>query len=195
MRSCFAKDLLNMTNLRELKIFVSFDVGDFKEDPAMNPPVIGNLVIGKLPEYHHFCSNIAYIYLCRSKLDEDPMPTLEKMPNLTVLKLDYDSFNGKKMACSTKHFPKLDSLSITGLSYLEEWNVEEGAMIALRDLEINCCTRLKMLPDGFRFITTLQELRIKSMPVAFKDEVVEGGEGFCKVRHVPSILFQEAMFL
>ncbi|EOY13112.1 CC-NBS-LRR class disease resistance protein, putative [Theobroma cacao] len=146
--------------------------------------------IGKLPEYYHFSSNIAYIYLRRCKLEEDPMPTLEKLPNLRILKLESNAFTGKKMVCSTECFTKLDSLSLVGLFYLEEWKVDEGAMPILRYLEIDHCSELKMLPDGLRFITTLWELKIEWMPKAFKDKLAEGGEDFCKVQLIPSIEFQ-----
>ncbi|XVF66517.1 hypothetical protein PTKIN_Ptkin10aG0042700 [Pterospermum kingtungense] len=64
-------------------------------------------------------------------------------------------------------------------------------MPVLRRLEIVNCWRMKMLPDGLRFITTLQELTIKSMSKAFKDKLVQGGEDFYKVQHVPSMTFQD----
>ena len=69
--------------------------------------------------------------------------------------------------------------------------MEEGAIPALRHLQIEKCRKLKMLPDGLKLITTLKELKIESMPKAFKDKIVEGGEDFYKVQHVPSIIFQD----
>ncbi|WRX29114.1 NB-ARC - like 10 [Theobroma cacao] len=146
--------------------------------------------IGTLPEYHHFSSNIAYILLSGCKLEEDPLPTLEKLPNLRILKLDEEAFTGKKMVCSAECFPKLDSLSLLWLRNLEELKVDEGAMPTLRHLEIEYCSELKMLPDGLRFITTLRQLKIEWMPKAFKDKLVEGGEDFYKVQHVPSIIVE-----
>ena len=140
----------------------------------------------KLPEYHHFSSNIAYICLSNSEIEEDSMPTLEMLPNLRILELLFSEIMGGEMVCSAQRFLRLESLILRGLYYLEEWEVEEGAMPALRHLEIENCLELKMLPDGLRFITTLQELKIKSMPKAFKDKVVEGGE----FQRVPSIIFQ-----
>ena len=59
------------------------------------------------------------------------------------------------MVCSTKRFLRLDSLSLCGIYYLEEWKMEEGAMVALRHLEISECSELKMLSDRLKFITTL----------------------------------------
>ncbi|XP_022753994.1 LOW QUALITY PROTEIN: putative disease resistance protein At1g50180 [Durio zibethinus] len=146
--------------------------------------------IGKLPEYHHFSADIAYIHLRKSDLEEDPMPTLEKLPNLRILELQSEAFTGKEMVCSAQCFPKLESLSLTWLSNLEEWKVNKGAMPNLRYLRIAECPSLKKLPDELRFITTLKELKIKSMPKAFKDTLVEGGEDFYKVQHVPSIIVQ-----
>ncbi|XP_017979984.1 PREDICTED: probable disease resistance protein At1g58602 isoform X2 [Theobroma cacao] len=147
------------------------------------------LKIGKLPEYHHFSSNIASIYLRICNLVEDPMPTLGRLPNLRILKVREDAFTGKEMACSAQSFVKLDFLSIYRLHNLEEWKVDEGAMPALRHLEIFECKNLKMLPNGLRFITNLRKLEIGWVPKAFKDKLVEGGEDFYKVQHIPSIEF------
>ncbi|XWS52110.1 hypothetical protein CRYUN_Cryun11dG0038900 [Craigia yunnanensis] len=146
--------------------------------------------IVKLPEYHHFSSSIAYIQLEWSHHEEDPMPTLGKLRNLRIVELYIYAFTGKEMVCSAQSFPKLDSLSLDHLSELEEWKVDEGAMPALRHLRIGRCLELKKLPDGLRFITALQELKIELMPKAFKDKLVEGGEDFYKVQHVPSIIIQ-----
>ncbi|XP_039033305.1 putative disease resistance protein At1g50180 [Hibiscus syriacus] len=130
--------------------------------------------ISKLPE--HLSSNLAYIYLSRCKLQEDPIPTLEKLPNLRFLKFHLLSFIGKQMCCSAKCFPKLESLSLYGLKKLEQWKVDKGAMPCLQRFEIRSCRKLEMLPDELRFITTLQELETIKMPKEFHDKVVQGGE-------------------
>ncbi|MFQ6635538.1 hypothetical protein Gotur_011299 [Gossypium turneri] len=146
--------------------------------------------ISKLPEYHYFSSHLTYIRLRWCKFEEDPMPTLEKLPNLRILEFER-SFEGKEMFCSAQGFPKLESLILEQLLILREWKVDEGAMPSLQRLKIRECLNLKMLPEGLRFITTLKELKInESMPKAFKDRLEEGGEDFSKVKHVPSIMFQ-----
>ncbi|PPD76229.1 hypothetical protein GOBAR_DD26845 [Gossypium barbadense] len=138
--------------------------------------------ISKLPDCHSLSSNLADIKLSLYNLEEDPMPTLEKLANLRILKLV--SFEGKEMFCSAQGFPKLESLSLSGLHNLKEWNVDEGAMPSLQRLEIWECRRLKMLPEGLRFITTLS-----LMGKTFKHRLEEGGEDFYKVKHVPNIIF------
>ncbi|KAA3472395.1 putative disease resistance protein RF45 [Gossypium australe] len=227
-RNCYVKDLINMTNIRELEIRGPFIIEDFNmEELDKNPPILrskylhflsvinnkgridpGHLAhlllscenisklsldveIRRLPEYHYLSSNLAYIKLRRCELEEDPMPTLEKLPYLRMLELHEKAFIGKEMFCCGQAFAKLESLSLKELNNLEEWKVGEGAMPSLQRLEIQKCRQLKMLPDGLRFIANLQELKIESMPKTFKDKGEEGGEDFCKVRHVPSIIFQD----
>ncbi|XP_059651668.1 putative disease resistance protein At1g50180 [Cornus florida] len=149
-------------------------------------------VIGKLPEHHHFSPNLTMLEFSRSELKEDPMATLEKLPNLRRLALGSNAFVGVKMVCSKLGFPQLKFLKLKELSNLEEWMVDEGSMPNLSSLEIGC-ERLKMVPDGLRFISTLQELKISISSEDFQRRlrVVHGEEGadLYKVQHVPSIIF------
>ncbi|KAI8026439.1 putative disease resistance protein [Camellia lanceoleosa] len=156
-----------------------------------------------------FPTNLTTLELVHSKLVEDPMPTLEKLPNLRSLNLNWNSYIGKEMVCSSGPssisggggggyggfdgggFPKLISLELCDLHNLEEWRVEQGAMPCLFRLLIFECEKLKEIPDGLRFITTLRELEIvSSVSEALLDRVREGGEDFYKVQHVPSITLQ-----
>ncbi|KAM1160708.1 hypothetical protein ACFX19_034282 [Malus domestica] len=141
--------------------------------------------IEKLPEYHQFPPNLAKLTLWGSKLEEDPMPTLEKLPNLRILS-GWQMFMGKKMVCSNQGFPKLKSLLLRGFSKLEDWTMEEGALPSLCRLEISNCTKLKTIPDSLRFVKTLQELEIYGC--LFKINIGSEGEDFYKVQHVPSIV-------
>ncbi|XP_075659894.1 putative disease resistance protein At1g50180 [Castanea sativa] len=149
-----------------------------------------NSIKKKLPEAHQFSQNLAKLTLFKTRLEEDQMATLEKLPNLKILNLLYEAFEGKNMVCSERGFPLLQSLFLSELFQLEEWRVEEGALPNLCHLEIVCCPRLKMIPDGLRFVTTLQKLEIKSMQKSFKDKLDKGGPDFDKVKHVSSIAFQ-----
>ena len=138
----------------------------------------------KLPEAHQFSLNLVKLTLRDTCLEEDPMPTFEKLPKLKILRLlGYYfelllAFSGKDMFCSKGGFPLLQYLRLSCLNNLEEWRVEEGAMPSLCHLEISCCMNLKTIPDGLRFITTLQELKIDN-----EDRLHE-------VKHVPSLVFE-----
>ncbi|KAL4351192.1 hypothetical protein GQ457_06G024030 [Hibiscus cannabinus] len=198
-KSCFVEDLINMTNLRKLKIRGPFKIEGFnEEEPDKNRPIIESRYLHSLsinnydegidPRHlNHLLSSCLSLWC---KLEEDPMPTLERLPNLRILKLYDEAFRANQIFSSAQGFPKLECLELKELYSLEEWNVDEGAMPCLQRLEIGSCRELKMVPDGLRFIATLQELKIESMPEMFKDKVEEGGEDFYKVQHVPSIIFQ-----
>ncbi|CAL5330559.1 unnamed protein product [Camellia sinensis] len=165
-------------------------------------------MVKKLPD--QFPPNLTKLTLYFTELEEDPMPTLEKLPNLRTLILDFNSYIGKEMVCSSAPpltittapsssssggggggyggcdgggFPKLKSLELRQIENLEEWRVEQGAMPCLFRLQISYCEKLKEIPDGLRFITTLHELYIKYASKALRDRVREGGEDFYKVHH------------
>lgn len=145
--------------------------------------------IAKLPEHYHFSSSIAKITFKASSLGEDPMGTLEKLSKLSSLTL-YDSYVGEDMVCSTKGFPRLLYLKMSGLPNLRRWRIEEGSMCKLTRLVIAECENLAMLPDGLRFVTTLQKMNVRWMPDDFRNRIRAadgGGEDFYKVRHVPDI--------
>ncbi|MBA0742685.1 hypothetical protein Gogos_015718, partial [Gossypium gossypioides] len=184
-KNCYLKDLINMTNLRELEIYGPFYIENFNEEElGENPPIIGSKYLHSLSIINygeHGSVDPKHLAVSFLAVQEDPMPTLEKLPNLRILKLV--SFEGKEMFCSAQGFPKLESLSLSGLHNLKEWNVDEGAMPSLQRLEIWECRNLKMLPEGLRFITTLKELKVTLMGKTFKHRLEEGGEDFYKVKH------------
>uniref|UniRef100_A0A2N9G4S3 NB-ARC domain-containing protein n=1 Tax=Fagus sylvatica TaxID=28930 RepID=A0A2N9G4S3_FAGSY len=105
-------------------------------------------------------------------------------------KLELGPSKGRIWFVLKEDFLSFNLLSFLNLYDLEEWRVEEGAMPSLCRLQIESCPSLRRIPDGLRFVTTLQELEIKDMRKTFKDRVDKGGEDFCKVQHVPSLVFQ-----
>ncbi|THG08403.1 hypothetical protein TEA_015303 [Camellia sinensis var. sinensis] len=192
--------LLNSKKLQHTSVFM--DQCDFCSDEELLllrqlfscKCLVGLTIIGiidKLPEYNSNCyQSLASLTLSGSQLKGDPMATLEKMPNLRILIL-VDAFAGKdNLVFSANGFRQLERLGLHSLE-IGEWMMEEGAMPTLSFLSIGSCNNLKMLPDGLRFITTLQELDITEMPEAFKDclrMVNDKGEGLHKF-HIPSVRF------
>ena len=86
--------------------------------------------INKLPNHQEFSPYLANLTLWGSRLVEDPMPILEKLPYLRVLR-GWEAFIEKQMVCSEKGFPQLKSLLLRGLPNLQEWTVEADAMPSL----------------------------------------------------------------
>ncbi|KAM7485848.1 hypothetical protein LguiA_001857 [Lonicera macranthoides] len=143
--------------------------------------------IGKLPEYRqdHFPTSLTRISLHNSRLTEDPMTTLEKLPNLKYLELGFLSYVGNEMVCSAGGFPQLRSLRLGALTELENWQVDEGALPLLSSLFISNCKKMKRLPEELEFLTELQNMWIYNMPKAFVDKIQ--GEDFYIIQHVPFV--------
>ncbi|CAK9181512.1 unnamed protein product, partial [Ilex paraguariensis] len=149
-------------------------------------------LIGKLPEHTHFSSSLTQLSLYGSELEKDPMATLEKLPNLHKVDLGIDVFIGEEIVCSAMGFPQLKNLELWLFPNLQKWRVDKGAMPNLSTLEIRSCKKLQRVPEGLKFVTTLQELVIGDMPNEFNERIriVDGqeGEDFDRVRHIPSIV-------
>ncbi|KAL7261594.1 hypothetical protein ACSBR1_000100 [Camellia fascicularis] len=119
----------------------------------------------KLPDIHDFPSGLKVLTLSISRLTEDPMPTLGQLQSLTVLRLLANSYLGTKIVCPVGGFCKLKGLKLWMLNDLVEWDVEEGAMPNLKELNIRCCYKLSILPPIL--LNSLEELVLTKMPEKF----------------------------
>ncbi|KAG8369850.1 hypothetical protein BUALT_Bualt14G0056500 [Buddleja alternifolia] len=148
--------------------------------------------ISRLPLHNEISPNLAKIVLIGSKLIDDPMKILEKLPKLRVLVLKNDASIGKEVICSATGFVELKRLELLNLQYLEKWTVEEGAMPKLSILAIVNCGKLIMLPKELEFVCRLQQLKVSQMCKAFEDnlQIVEGLMRH-KGQHMPSITFED----
>ncbi|XP_074357939.1 putative disease resistance RPP8-like protein 2 [Apium graveolens] len=139
---------------------------------------------------------ITRLILWESLLEEDPMPVLEKIATLRYLYLHVYTFIGFQMKCSATGFPKLRDLILEMLPNLMIWRVEEGSMPVLSTLGIIACSKLMELPEGTKFLKSLQTLTLYAMPLEFCDrlrkENGEQGADFEKVAHIPSLQILEA---
>ncbi|CAN7004315.1 unnamed protein product [Brassica oleracea var. botrytis] len=132
-------------------------------------------------------SHLTTISLSGCRLTEDPMPILEKLLHLKDVSLDYRSFCGRRMVCSRGGFPQLQKLQFKRLEEWEEWIVEEGSMPLLHTLIIYYCPKLKELPDGLRFITSLKCLVFYNIGKRWEKRLSKGGKDYYKVQHIPSV--------
>ncbi|XP_010532438.1 PREDICTED: probable disease resistance RPP8-like protein 2 [Tarenaya hassleriana] len=193
--------LLSLNNKLKLEEFVlchhqteghvKFDIGGLVSGfPRLHQLRLEGVKMERLPDKLQSAPCLTTIWLKGCRIEEDPMPILEKMPNLKEVCLQMHSFVERKMACSRDGFPQLRSLHLYSLQNLEEWAVEEGStMPRFRRIWIQCCPELEKLPDGLRNISTLKELDIVLMKREFMDRLVEGGEHHYKVQHIPCVTF------
>ncbi|CAA7407905.1 unnamed protein product [Spirodela intermedia] len=74
------------------------------------------------------------------------------------------------------------------LEELNQWTVEDGAMLCLRTLIIDGCKELKMLPQGLTGLASLKEFTLMNMTDELYSRVKKGeGDDWEKIRHIPLI--------
>ncbi|KDP43867.1 hypothetical protein JCGZ_20877 [Jatropha curcas] len=164
--------VVNLKHLQSLRL-KSFDESGQPWDLHLqalsgNAELSDKYLVGKLKNQDlisKFPQSLTELTLSASGLIDDPMQSLDKLPNLRIVRLFSRSFSGKKMLCKDGGFPKLEVLKLWELELLEEWNMEKGAMPSLKHLEIRRCINLKMLPDALRCIDTLREVKLIKVPM------------------------------
>ena len=133
----------------------------------------------------------------------DPVPIIGSCcPKFKVLKLKNDAYKGTEMRFFAGTFQSLVELVVEGMYKLKTWVIETGALPCLEKLFLRYCTKLKRLPEGIRFITTLRELVLIFMPRSLCEKLVHveqdcltsvvdkiKGEDFYLIQHVPDIRF------
>ncbi|PON98635.1 NB-ARC domain, LRR domain containing protein [Trema orientale] len=106
--------------------------------------------------------SLTKLILRDSSLSKDPMPVLEKLPNLRYLQL-HNSYNGSKMVCGAQGFPRLETLQLFSLKNVMMWRVESGTtMPKLKTLHIKDLPELSMIPEEL-CITNLRELKVSDI--------------------------------
>ncbi|CAN6701309.1 unnamed protein product [Malus baccata var. baccata] len=135
-----------------------------------------------------FPKNLADLTLSASFLSDDPMPKLEKLSHLKVLRFYSNSYRGKKMSCSTWGFPKLIVLKLWKLQQLEDWDVQEKAMRNLRELEIRSCIKLRV-PTGLKQLKNLTKLKLTDMTEEFSATITRTkAQIWDDITHSPAII-------
>ncbi|KAH9685356.1 Disease resistance RPP8-like protein 3 [Citrus sinensis] len=111
-----------------------------------------------LSEYQ-FPPSLIQLSLSNTELMEDPMPILENLPCLRVLKLKQNSYLGRKLACvGLSSFSELKVLHLKSMYWLDEWTMGAGAMPKLESLIVNPCAYLRKLPEELWCIKSLRKL-------------------------------------
>ena len=129
-------------------------------------------------EIEFYPPNLISLELRYRNAEQNPMVTLEKLPNLRFLRLSLCSSMLKKMVCTSGGFQQLETLRLWGLKELEELIAEEGAMPDLKDLVIDACPKMKRLSHGLLQRKNLQHLKLYDLSPELMDELsrIERGD-------------------
>ena len=147
----WVQNLKHLRSLRVKSISEDYEAWDLELKPLTGHLNLSCIYLfGRLRNpsiVSQFPPSLIDLTLSGSELTEDPMQSLDKLPNLRSLKLYAKSYLGKSMHCSKGGFPQLRVLKLWNLDQLEEWKVEKGALQAIRDLEIRYSERPLVVPE------------------------------------------------
>ncbi|KAI4313026.1 hypothetical protein MLD38_037805 [Melastoma candidum] len=143
-----------------------------------------------LPSWIANIHGLVKLNLKGSRLQEDPLETLQKLPNLVVLEL-LQVYNGKSLCFKAKGFKKL---KILGLDYFEELrtiDIEQDAMPNLEKLVLQRCKLFRELPLGIENLTKLEVLEFFDMPEDLIRRIAHysSHEDYQKVARVPEVYY------
>ncbi|KAJ8629672.1 hypothetical protein MRB53_022995 [Persea americana] len=167
-------------NYRELKLETLLPLPQYLEKLTLGAD------IRELPRWFAHFKSLRVLVLVNSMLVSDPLCSLSVLPNLVSL-TSFHSYTGGQMGCRQGGFPKLRHLHITSFIELEEWTpIEEGTIPCIRFIRIVDCGKLKMLPQGFEQLKTLESLELIEMSQEFIGKLA--AEDFYKVQHISKVI-------
>ncbi|KAL3497931.1 hypothetical protein ACH5RR_040663 [Cinchona calisaya] len=142
----------------------------------------------KVPRWVHSLQCLSIIYMFGSRLREDPLESLQGLPNLVDIVLN-KAYEGKKLYFKAGGFQKLKRLEVTRLQQLKSVTVEKGALPYLQFLVIADCNLVNELPWGIENLNKLQCLELYDMDNEFIMSLQDkGSEEYQKVAGIPEIL-------
>ncbi|KAK4743562.1 hypothetical protein SAY87_001563 [Trapa incisa] len=158
------------------------------------PPLLQRIYLkGRLLEMPHWIpthENIVTLHLRLCCLKDDPLISLQNLPNLVHLELE-KVYDWKVLHFKAKGFKKLQKLGLDNYVGLRGIEVEGGAMPSLVQLIIQRCKVLRNVPVGIEYLTTLKLLEFFDVhdELVMKLEHDDQSQDYQRVAHIPELRY------
>lgn len=141
-------NLSKLDNLETLKLL---------NDTYPDPPA--QCIVPGLPQHYKFPPNLRKLTLSDTLLDWGHMSTLGVLPNLEVLKLKDNAFEGSHWEPLDGGFRLLKVLQI-GRTNLVSWNALGHHFPRLQSVVLKHCTSLEAIPSGLGEVSVLRYMEL-----------------------------------
>ncbi|KAJ3674394.1 hypothetical protein LUZ60_005010 [Juncus effusus] len=141
----------------------------------------GKLEGGEIPSVFSSFGNLRFLILRWSGLRVDPLSSISHISNLTWLSL-IRAYEGEVLTFCSGWFPNLKRLHLVDLLNLTQINFEEGTTPSMLRLGLQGLRSLTKVPEGVRYLCSLQKMSIQEMPVEFIENL--RGDGQAIVQHI-----------
>ncbi|KAL3534616.1 hypothetical protein ACH5RR_003077 [Cinchona calisaya] len=183
-----------LTNLR--KLFVNSikedEILDLQHPISPTPQALQLLSLTgqleKVPQWLSSLQGLTVIGLLGSGLREDPLESLQDLPNLVEITFN-KAYEGKQLCFKAGGFQKLKKLDLARLQQLKWVRVEKDALPCLQCLLVGDCKQVNELPWGMQNLNKLQQLGFFNMGNELVMKLEDkGSEEYQKVVKVPEIV-------
>ncbi|CAA2956192.1 late blight resistance homolog R1A-3 [Olea europaea subsp. europaea] len=127
---------------------------------------LGNSKEIKLP------MNIKKLTLSNIRLPFEKMSLIGTLPNLEILKLECDAFEGRSWNTKDDEFQKLKFLKLERLK-LAQWNASSSHFPMLERLVLQNCYNLRKIPSELSDIPTLQMIEVHCCDIYVRNSVMK----------------------
>ncbi|KAF2320507.1 hypothetical protein GH714_027837 [Hevea brasiliensis] len=178
---------LSITSMNESEII---DLESLSTPPTFLQRLYLAGSLQKVPDWIPALDSLVKVVLKWSKLSDDPLLSLQRLPRLVHLEL-VQAYDGKEFYFQQKGFQSLKLLGLSKLERLEEIKVEKGAMPCLQKLIVQSCHSLQKVPLGIQYLVKLKLLEFINMPIELIMKMDPNGEhgDHWKVKHIPEVHF------
>uniref|UniRef100_A0A7N0UWH7 Uncharacterized protein n=1 Tax=Kalanchoe fedtschenkoi TaxID=63787 RepID=A0A7N0UWH7_KALFE len=135
--------------------------------------------------------NLVKIELINSQLENDPLVTLEQLPNLVHIEMD-NAYQGTELRFKSDRFQKLKTLRLYRFDSLSSLWIEDAAMPDLDELLIRGCASLNTVPGGIERLHKLRKLCFYDMSQELRAAIEpppNAGTEYFKVADIPALTF------
>ncbi|XP_025811792.1 disease resistance protein RPM1-like isoform X2 [Panicum hallii] len=182
--------LTKMPNLSRLLLFAS-DMDEILNLKMLRPLpnlkllwLAGKLDGGMVPSLFSKFEKLTQLKMDWSGLKEDPISSLSHMLSLVNLCLN-GAYDGEQLTFCAGWFPKLRSLQLVDMEHLNLIEIEGGTLMSLHTLELTGLRNLKAVPEGIKYIRTLDQMFLTDMSNEFIERLL--GSDHHIVQHIPDI--------
>ncbi|XP_078156579.1 disease resistance protein RPM1-like [Carex rostrata] len=109
---------------------------------------------------------IQALWLSWSQLNEDPLPSLSHLRNLTYLSLKR-AYEGQQLVFQAGWFPKLKCLELVYMPNLVCVDMERDTMVCLEDITLTDLEQLDEIPKGIEHLSSLKNMFCRQLSMNY----------------------------
>ncbi|KAL2337277.1 hypothetical protein Fmac_011723 [Flemingia macrophylla] len=184
--------LVELAHLQSLKVTVIgddevMDLGSISSLPQLRRLKL-KARLDKIPNWISKLDCIVNLRLALCNFKDDPLRSLEKLPNLLQLSLWDKAYDGEILHFQSEGFPKLKELSLARFLRLNSIIIDREALPLLEHFSIIKMPHLKKVSPGIKALDNLKVLDFLNMPTELEKSIdPENGHDYWIINHIPLV--------